>query len=100
MDTLGLAEVEPTKKKLFWVKYPEARQFLASNEVFNQKNDAARLSFDDIFYKRRFNGYVVKESNVFDNRPINLYFTGIEIMMESERIEEFIFNFGHDLWEY
>jgi len=100
LDTLGLAEVEPTKKKLFWVKYPEARKFLASNEVFNQKNDAARLSYDDIFYKRRFNGYIVKESNVYNNRTINLFLRGIEIMLESERIEEFIFNFGHDLWEF
>ena len=92
--------LEPTKKKLFWIKYPEARPFLANSEVFNPGNDAARLSFDDIFYKRKFNGYIVKESNVFDNRNINSYLSGMEIMMETNRIEEFIFNFGHDLWEY
>ncbi|MFC2119344.1 gliding motility protein GldN [Bacteroidota bacterium] len=92
--------LEPTKKKLFWVKYTEARPFLANSEVFNPGNDAARLSFDDIFYKRKFNGYIVKESNVWDNRNINSYLSGMEIMMETNRIEEFIFNFGHDLWEY
>lgn len=100
IDSTSNAGVEPTKKKLFWVKYPEARKYLANQEVFNVLNDAARISFDDIFYKRRFNGYIVKESNVFDNRNINLYLQGIEIMLESERIEEFIFNFGHDMWEY
>ena len=38
---------------LFWVYYPEARKVFSKAEVFNhRKNDAARLTFDDIFHKR------------------------------------------------
>ena len=54
-------------KSLFWVYFPEVRKVLKDAEVFNhRKNDAARLTFDDIFHKRFFNSYIVKESNKYD----------------------------------
>lgn len=88
------------KKKLFWVKFPEAREALARREVYNSFNDAERRSFDEIFYKRFFDGYIVQESNVYNNRMIQEYTLGVETLQESERIEEFIFRFEHDLWEF
>jgi len=88
------------KKKLFWVKYPEARPFLAQKEVFNAYNNAEMRSFDEIFYKRFFNGFIVQESNVYNNRMIEDYVLGIESLLEAERIENMIFQFEHDLWEY
>ena len=91
---------EMMMQKLFWVYFPEARKILANHEVFNPQNDAERKSFDDIFFKRMFASYIVKESNAYNNRPINSYTVGLESMLEAERIKESIFNYEQDLWEY
>lgn len=92
---------EITKKQTFWVYFPEARNILANTDVFNSFNDAQRISFDDLFFKRRFASYIIKESNVYDNRLISDYtFGGVSTMLESERIKNDILNFEHDLWEY
>ncbi|MFA6126653.1 MAG: gliding motility protein GldN [Bacteroidales bacterium] len=88
------------RKKLFWVKYLEARPFLAQKEVFNAYNDSEMRSFDEIFYKRFFSGFIVQESNVYDNRIVADYALGVESLQEAERIENLIFQFEHDLWEY
>jgi len=89
-----------TYKPLFWVYYPDARNLLSSHEIFNQNNDAQSISFDDLFMQRRFNSYIYKESNVYNNRLISSYARGVDAMYESERIKNFIFDFEHDLWEY
>ena len=88
------------EEKLFWVYYPQARDVLSKAEVFNhRKNDAARLTYDDIFQKRFFSSRIIKESNKYD-RQINEYKLGIDALLESEKIKEEIFNLEHDLWEY
>jgi len=85
---------------LFWVYFPEARKILSKAEVFNhRKNDAARLTYDDIFHKRFFSSRIVKESNKYD-RKISEYKEGIDALLEAEKIKEEIFNIEHDLWEY
>ncbi|MFO7616945.1 MAG: gliding motility protein GldN [Bacteroidales bacterium] len=88
------------RKKLFWVKYPEARPFLAQREVYNFYNDAEMRTYDEIFYKRFFKGFVVQETNVYNNRMIEDYALGLETLLEAERIENLIFKFENDLWEY
>lgn len=88
------------KKKLFWVKFDEARPALAHREVFNSFNDAERRSFDEIFHKRFFDGFIVQEANVHNNRMIQDYLMGAQTLEESESIEEFIFKFEHDVWEF
>ena len=88
------------RKKLFWVKFPEARNILAKKEVFNSFNDAERRSYDEIFHKRFFDGFVVQESNVYNNRMIQEYSLGVETLLESDRVEDLIFRYEHDLWEY
>ncbi|MGC6469863.1 MAG: gliding motility protein GldN [Flavobacteriales bacterium] len=88
------------KSSLFWVYFPEARKILSKAEVFNhRKNDAARLTYDDIFHKRFFSSRIVKESNKYD-RKIEEYKQGIDALLEAEKIKEEIFNLEHDLWEY
>lgn len=96
----GDATGEVQREQLFWVYYPEARPLLATNLVLNQYNEARQMSFDDLFIKRFFNSYIVQESNVYDNRNISSYLSGREAMLESKRIEEKMFNFEQDLWEY
>lgn len=88
------------RKKLFWVKFDDARPAMARKEVFNAFNDAERRSFDEIFQKRFFDGFVVQESNVHNNRMIQEYMLGAETLQEADRIEEFIFRFEHDVWEF
>ena len=88
------------RQKVFWIYYPEARSLLATNEVLNQYNQAQSMSFDDLFIKRYFNSYIVKESNVYNNRDISAYLSGKDAMLESKRIEKEIFDFEQDLWEY
>lgn len=95
-DTSGQVQ----REKLFWVYYPEARPLLSTNLVLNQYNSAQQTSFDDLFIKRTFNSYIVIAENVYNNRDISAYMNGKEAMMESKRIEDVIFNFEQDLWEY
>jgi gliding motility associated protien GldN len=96
----GDATNQVQRQKLFWVYYPEARPLLSTNLVLNPYNSAQQVSFDDLFIKRTFNSYVVIEENVYNNRDISAYLSGKEAMLESKRIEEEIFNFEQDLWEY
>lgn len=84
---------------LFWIYFPEARPVFARAEVFNRFNNAARMTYDDLFWKRMFNSYIYKEENVYD-RKISEYATGIDAMLESERIKESLFDFEQQLWEY
>jgi gliding motility associated protien GldN len=99
VDEQGNVREGNLKMPLFWVYYPEARKLLANAEVFNRENDAERRSFDDIFQKRLFGSYIYKESNVYDRR-IEDYKTGINALLESERIKDEITNFEHDMWEF
>jgi len=84
---------------IFWLYYPECRYVFVNYESFNPKNDAQRISFDDLLSKRIFNSYIIKEENVYD-RMIGAYASGIDAMLESERIKKEIFNWEHDLWSY
>jgi gliding motility associated protien GldN len=84
---------------LFWIYFPEARPVFARAEVFNRKNDAERRTLDDVFWKRMFSSYVRKESNVYD-RGIYDYKTGLDCLLESERVKNDIFTVEHDLWHF
>ena len=84
---------------LYWLYYPELRPILAKYEAYNTGNFAQRLSWDDIFVARYFSSYIYKEDNVYD-RPIQQYAAGKDVLYESERIKQMIFNFEHDLWSY
>lgn len=88
------------KRRLFWIRYEDVRQALAASEAFNSYNDAMRISFEDLMLQRRFSGYIVAESNVYDDRSINQYKMGSSQIFEAERIKNEIFNFEQDLWEY
>lgn len=97
----GMPQAEPKLKPTFWVYYPEARKVLSKTAFYNPKNDAQPSSYDDMFFKRRFGSYIIRESNEYDNRSINEYERGaIPIMREAERIYYDIFNTEIDMWEY
>jgi gliding motility associated protien GldN len=86
-------------KEIFWLYFPECRYTFCAYDVFNRGNDSQRISFDDLFHKRFFSAYVVKEENVY-NRQIEDYQVGVDAMLESERIKNAMFTMEHDLWNY
>ena len=88
------------RRQVFWIYFPEARELMAANEVFNAQNTARNLSFDDVFLKRKFNSYIVKEENIYNNREISQYLGSKDAMLESKRIESSIFDYEQNLWEY
>lgn len=88
------------RRQVFWIYFPEARDLLAVNEVFNPQNTARNASFDDIFLKRSFNSYIVKEENIYNNREISQYLGSKDAMLESKRIENSVFDYEQNLWEY
>jgi gliding motility associated protien GldN len=84
-------------KALFWLHFDQLRPILAKEECYNTRNDAQRLSYDDVFRKRMFSSYIHKESNVVD-RSVGSYASGLEVQFESERIKNDIFINEHDYW--
>ena len=90
----------PTRMATFWVYYPELRDALARNEVFNPKNDANRISYDDLFMQRRFSSMILGQSNVYNNRRVSQYETGRMALLEAEKVKEWLLNTEHDMWEY
>lgn len=84
---------------MFWIYYPDARQLMANAFAFNPRNDAIRMSWEDIMEMRLFGSYIVKESNVYD-REIESYATGIDAVLESEKIKLELFKKEHELWSF
>ena len=91
---------ETRRAQVFWIYFPEARRILANHEVFNEFNDAERRTFDDIFFKRKFNSFIVRETNVYDDRGIGEYTRGEESILEGEKIKRKITDYEQDLWNY
>ena len=87
------------KKELFWLYFPHCRYVFNNYYVYNTKNDAYPMSYDDLFWKRRFSSYIYKESNVYD-RKVDTYRHGVDALYESENITEGIRTFEHDLWSF
>ena len=86
-------------RPLFWLYYPECRYVFANSEVYNMFNDAQRRTYEDLFQRRYFSSYIVKEDNAF-NRQIVSYARGLDALAESERIQQELFNIEHDIWNY
>ena len=84
---------------LFWAYYPECREILARHKVFNPENDASPMTWEDLMERRQFSSYIMKRSNVYD-RKVEDYLTGVDMLLEAEKIRMEIFNFEHDLWSY
>ena len=110
---LGIAPIQDTYDEetgefkyaipMFWVYYPEAREMLSRYQVYNEFNDAAPGTWYDLFEQRRFSSYIYKQSNVLDYRLEDFYpneGTGVDKLLESERIKAELFNWEHDLWTY
>jgi gliding motility associated protien GldN len=84
---------------LFWLYYPELRYYLANQEVFTSGNEAQRITFEQLFAKRRFASTIDKVSNVHD-RGSSAYLAGVDALLVGERIKHDLFAYEHDLWNW
>ncbi|WP_353960531.1 gliding motility protein GldN [Kaistella yonginensis] len=87
---------------LFWVYYPDAREVLANNIAFNNKNLSSDISFDDLLNARRFSTIIYKADNGLGNGVIKDYIPNDadEQLEESERIKAQILQMESDMWNY
>ncbi len=86
---------------LFWLPMlsPRVRHIMATHEAYFERNLASEPAWEEIFTVRMFSSYITRESNV-KNRPIDTYLTGIDAILESERIELRLMEINYDMWEY
>ncbi|MDO9511297.1 MAG: gliding motility protein GldN [Bacteroidales bacterium] len=95
----GVQQFTDAPSELFWIYFPEARYYLVNQEAYNPRNDAERRTYDELFIKRRFASYIYKVENDYD-RTIADYATGLDALLESERVKNEIFEFEQGLWEF
>jgi len=86
---------------MFWIPMNDmrVRNALVRMPAYDENNSRITRSYDDIFIERFFDSYVDRVSNRM-NRTIASYLTGTDAILESQRIEEEIFNIESDMWEY
>lgn len=86
---------------MFWAPMNDmrVRNALVKINAYDEHNDAAERTYDDIFIDRFFDSFVTRESNKY-NRTIDSYLTGTDAIIESQRIEDQVFEIESDMWEY
>ena len=111
---LGIAPVIPYKlstgdilanseRPVWWVYYPELRTVLSKYEVYNPKNFADQMTWEDLFESRRFSSYIVKSTidNPYDLPLSSIYPNNTLFrLLDGERIKDKIFNYEQSLWSY
>ncbi len=87
---------------LFWIYYPDLRKTLAKVDVYNAKNFASKMTWEELFESRFFSSYIIKSSA---NNPSDRYLNAmikdpLFRLLEGENIKQRIFNYEQDLWQY
>ena len=96
-DELGNLQRVP----LFWVPFDMLRPHLAQTEVLiSDRNNGMRMSYDDLFIKRRYGSYIYKASNVKNRSLLEFVSTAEQAKEEQNTISTGLINFEGDLWEY
>lgn len=96
-------DLGPTE--LFWIYYPDMRPIFATFDVYNAKNYGGKMTWEELFESRMFEGRIIKSS--MDNpRDLDIRsYPGIKEkplhqLFEGETIKEKIFTYEQDLWSY
>ncbi len=88
---------------MFWIYFPQAREYLAKHRAFVEGNDASPVTWESMFTMRKFHSYIFKSTNVMDNRIQDypaLQDDPIGQLYESDRVKSELFNWEQDLWSY
>lgn len=89
------------EQPLFWVYYPDCREWLAKYRVANfAGNEASPITWEDLLEMRFFSSYIYKESNIRDRKISDYMSNGVDALLEGQKIKNSIFNFEQDLWSY
>lgn len=84
----------------FWIYFPEARHILVTKDAPSRLNDASGLSYDDVFTRRLFTSYVIKEERADGLRIKDYLAEGMDRLHESERIKKALVEFEQKRWSY
>lgn len=96
-DMNNLANDEPVD--LFWLWYKDLRPVLHAQLVLDDRNNASRVTFDQLLTSRRFTARIYALDNVFNDRPVDQYVNDPFMqLIESERLKNVIRDFEQDLW--
>ena len=96
-DMNNLNNDEPVD--LFWLWYKDLRPILHAQLVFDDRNNASRVTFDQLLTSRRFTARIYALDNVFNDRPVDQYVDDPFMqLIESERLKNVIRDFEQDLW--
>ena len=87
------------EREMFWLYFDELRNVLVNYYVYNDQNDAQWMSFDDLFWKRKFSSTIYRVSDKFD-REIEDYKFGVDALYEAEKVKESIRDWEHNLWHF
>jgi hypothetical protein len=92
-------EGQTEEREMFWLYFDELRNVIVNYYVFNDQNDALWMSFDDLFWKRKFSSTIYRVSDKFD-REIEDYKFGVDALYEAEKVKESIRDWEHNLWHF
>jgi hypothetical protein len=87
------------EREMFWLYFDELRNVIVNYYVYNDQNDAQWMSFDDLFWKRKFSSTIYRVSDKFD-REVEDYKFGVDALYEAEKVKENIRDWEHNLWHF
>jgi gliding motility associated protien GldN len=95
--------VPNSERPLWWVYYPDLRPTLSKYNVYNPKNTADQMTWEELFEGRMFSSYIIKST--LDNPsdvPLSAVYPNNTLfrLLEGEKIKDKIFNYEQSLWSY
>lgn len=99
--TIGEERINIGMVPLFWIPMlsPAVQQMLQQSEAYYEDNIAHLPSWMYILEDRHYESFVTRESNRF-NRTIMSYLTGVDALLESEKVENKLMEISQDMWEF
>jgi len=87
---------------IFWIWYKDARNVLASYQVFNPDNNSSPITYDDMLNARRFSSVIYKSDSEFGNGDIKEYLPkdSKAQLEEHNRIKKSILEQENEMWNY
>jgi gliding motility associated protien GldN len=111
---IGIAPVIPYKlstgdivpnsdRPVWWVYYPDLRPILSKYDVYNPKNAASQMTWEELFESRMFSSYIIKST--IDNPhdlPLSAIYKDNTLfqLLQGDKIKDKIFNYEQSLWSY
>ena len=101
---LSTGDIVPNSDRpVWWVYYPDLRPILAKYDVYNPKNIAAQMTWEELFESRMFSSYIIKSTvdNPHDLPLSSIYKDNTLFqLLEGEKVKDKIFNYEQSLWSY